>query len=39
LRAGANTQLADREGRTPLQLARVRGFAAIERLLLDAGAK
>jgi uncharacterized protein len=31
--AGANTQLADREGRTPLQLARGRGYAAMVKLL------
>ena len=31
--AGANTRLTDREGRTPLQLARARGYAAMVRLL------
>jgi ankyrin repeat protein len=31
--AGANTKLADREGRTPLQLARARGFGAMVKLL------
>jgi ankyrin repeat protein len=31
--AGANTKLADREGRTPLQLARSRGYAAMVRML------
>ncbi|MDH4290807.1 MAG: ankyrin repeat domain-containing protein [Aquincola sp.] len=31
--AGANTRLADREGRTPLQLARSRGYAAMVALL------
>jgi ankyrin repeat protein len=31
--AGANTRLADREGRTPLQLARSRGYAAMVKLL------
>jgi uncharacterized protein len=31
--AGANTKLADREGRTPLQLARSRGYAAMVKLL------
>ena len=31
--AGASTKLADREGRTPLQLARSRGYAAMVRLL------
>lgn len=29
LAAGANTQLADRQGQTPLQLARARGFEAM----------
>jgi len=33
LDAGANTRLADREGRTPLQLARARGYAAMVKLL------
>lgn len=31
--AGANLKLADREGRTPLQLARSRGYAEMVRLL------
>ena len=31
--AGANTKLADREGRTPLQLARSRGYAAMVHML------
>jgi ankyrin repeat protein len=31
--AGANTKLADREGRMPLQLARARGFGAMVKLL------
>jgi ankyrin repeat protein len=31
--AGANTKLTDREGRTPLQLARARGFGAMVKLL------
>jgi len=31
--AGANTKLADREGRTPLHLARARGFGAMVSLL------
>jgi uncharacterized protein len=31
--AGANTKLADREGRTPAQLARARGYAAMVRML------
>jgi uncharacterized protein len=33
LDAGANTKLADREGRTPLQLARSRGYAAMVAML------
>jgi ankyrin repeat protein len=37
--AGAHTQLADREGRTPLQLARSRGYAEMVRLLEKAGAR
>ena len=37
--AGANTQLADREGRTPLALARARGYAPMVRILLTAGAR
>jgi ankyrin repeat protein len=37
--AGANLQLPDREGRTPLALARARGYATMVRLLEDAGAK
>jgi len=36
--AGADTQLADREGRTPLVLARSRGYGAMEQTLLQAGA-
>lgn len=39
LGAGANTQLTDRDGRTPLELARSRGYDAMERLLRDAGAR
>ena len=39
LAAGANTQLADREGRTPLQLARSRGYGEMVRWLEQAGAK
>ena len=39
LAAGASTRLADREGRTPLALARSRGYAEIVRLLEGAGAR
>ena len=39
LAAGANTQLADREGNTPLALARTRNYAALVRMLEQAGAK
>lgn len=37
--AGANLQLADREGRTPLQLASARGYTAMVDKLKAAGAK
>ena len=37
--AGASTQLADRSGRTPLQLARDRGYAPMEKILLQAGVR
>jgi uncharacterized protein len=37
--AKANLQLADREGRTPLQLARGRGYDAMVRMLEKAGAR
>ncbi len=37
--AGANLQLADRQGNTPLQLARSRGYAAMVKMLEKAGAK
>ena len=37
--AGANVGLADRDGVTPLQHARRRGYAGIARLLEDAGAR
>ena len=37
--AQANLQLADRSGRTPLTLARERGYAAMQRLLEAAGAR
>ncbi len=39
LDAGASTQLADRDGRTPLQIARDRGHAAMVRQLEAAGAR
>lgn len=39
LDAGASTALADRQGRTPLQLARQRGYTAMVRQLEAAGAK
>jgi uncharacterized protein len=37
--AGANVNLADRDGRTPLTLARARGYDAMVRLLEQAGAR
>ena len=37
--ARANLQLADRQGRTPLQLARSRGYAEMVRMLEAAGAR
>jgi len=37
--AGANTQLTDREGRTPLVLARARVYEPMLRILLQAGAR
>ncbi len=37
--AGANLNLADRSGRTPLALARSRSYAAMVRLLEQAGAQ
>jgi ankyrin repeat protein len=37
--AGANLQLADRSGRTPLQLAQARGFAEMVATLQAAGAR
>ena len=37
--AGANLQLSDRQGATPLQLARARGFAEMVRMLETAGAR
>ena len=39
LSMGASTVLADREGRTPLRLARDRGHAAMVRMLEAAGAR
>ncbi|RFO94724.1 hypothetical protein DIC66_22080 [Rhodoferax lacus] len=37
--AGASTQLSDREGNTPLALARARGHTAMEAMLRQAGAR
>jgi ankyrin repeat protein len=39
LDAGASTRLADRLGRTPLELARGRGYAEMQRMLESAGAR
>ena len=39
LDAGASTALADRQGQTPLQLARARGYDAMVQLLQAAGAR
>jgi len=39
LEAGADVNLPDRSGRTPLSLARARGYGAMVRLLLQAGAR
>jgi ankyrin repeat protein len=39
LDAGANTQLTDRQGRTPLQLGKERGYESMVRALLAAGAQ
>ena len=39
IKAGANLQLADRQGNTPLALARSRGFDEMARMLTDAGAR
>jgi uncharacterized protein len=37
--AGASTKLADRDGRTPLQLAKSRGYAEMVKMLEKAGAR
>jgi uncharacterized protein len=37
--AGANTQLADGQGATPLTLARSRGYQPMVQILLQAGAR
>ena len=39
IKAGANLQLADRQGNTPLQLARTRGYTEMAQLLEQAGAR
>ena len=39
IEAGANANLADRNGQTPISLARARGYAAMVRLLQQAGAR
>ncbi len=39
IKAGANLQLADRAGNTPLALARQRGYGAMVRMLVAAGAR
>jgi len=39
LDAGASVKLSDREGRTPLQLARSRGYTAMVQMLEGAGAR
>ena len=39
LDAGASTQLSDRSGATPLQLARARGYGVMVQMLLAAGAR
>ncbi|MEO7549294.1 MAG: ankyrin repeat domain-containing protein [Ramlibacter sp.] len=39
VQAGANLQLADRQGATPLQLARTRGHTQMVRMLEQAGAR
>jgi len=37
--AGANLQIADRRGNTPLALARSRGYREMEKMLMEAGAR
>jgi ankyrin repeat protein len=39
IEAGANVSLADRDGRTPLALARARGYGAMVKRLLETGAR
>ncbi len=39
LDAGASTKLADREGRTPMQLAKGRGYSEMVRQLEGVGAR
>ena len=39
VRAGANVNIPDRQGVTPLGLARQRGYAEMTRILVEAGAK
>ena len=39
VKAGANLQLTDRQGQTPLELARARGYGEMVKMLMAAGAK
>jgi ankyrin repeat protein len=39
VKAGANVNLADREGNTPLRLARIRGYTEMVKILENAGAR
>ena len=39
IEAGANLQIADREGKTPLTLAKSRGFSVMAAMLERAGAR